>query len=132
MAKNKIKISESKLKDIISQTLNENYFGIKNPADDYVIDKNVLKQKCAEFRQKCEEFQSVLSAMELYLDGDDESIESPTHVSGVAMDAYLKSVWSQDLSDKYLAEDLKAMSKHVRNTKYEVETLIEFAQDFER
>ena len=126
MAKNKVHITESKLKDIISQTLSESF---RNPADNYVVDKNELKQKCAELAQKCAEFQSVLSAFGVYLDGAEEEIEGEESQLGIKTKAYLRSTWTQKLSDEYFSQDLYELSKQVQKVSFEINELVSMSED---
>ena len=117
-----IKLNEDKLKTIIAKVLKESVFGLsgrdledmglKNPADDYVVDKN-------ELAQKTNEFLSALKNFNAYLAGVEEDAENGIKAKdGVYQTMRSRAMWNDDSDEEYISNLLRDVSfslSHIEN-----------------
>lgn len=124
-----MKIYEKELKSLIRKTIIESVFGyngqdfqnmgLKNPADNYMVDKQELSQKTQEFIKAIDEYYS-------YIDGVEEDAENGNkEVPGIARNIRMHSMWSDDEDEGYFCDNLEKVSRELYSIKNMLQELVE-------
>ena len=129
-----MKIKESLLKNIITEcvkkSINEGVFGLngddlkrwglKNPADNYNVNKEELMQKTLDFLNALREYHS-------YIYGTEEDLENGTEEKqGAYFNMQLRSMWNDDEDERYYAEYLKKISYKLSSMDTELQEMIDY------
>ena len=115
MAKKKYAITEENLRNIVEKTIRESIFGLngndlqsmgmKNPADDYQINR-------AEVIERLRQFAGYIKEMKEYIDGVEEDVENNIpETDGLKTTVSMRAMWTDDDTEKEFSDALSNLSQ---------------------